>query len=179
MMCRALLATSLVAGAATAAYADPPRGGMTGGGMVGGGPATSERFTGTGAGFALAGHLGWLAAATDGRFGAEAQLIGSQTWYGGRAHVDGVLLGALRLYPVPRFAITFGLGVTAAENETDSFVAGGAAFAASAALELKRWRRSALSAQLLAYGGRFDDGDAGHLLIGIGIDAFGLSTPPR
>jgi|JI10StandDraft_1071094.scaffolds.fasta_scaffold03460_15 hypothetical protein len=179
MFGRALVASVLVASAATAAHADQRRGGMTGGAMVGGGPATSERFTGTGAGFALAGHLGWLAAATDGRFGAEAQLIGSQTWYGGRAHVDGVLLGALRLYPVARLAITFGLGVTAAENETESFVAGGAAFAASVGVELKRWRRSALSVQLLGYGGRFDDGDAGHLLVGIGIDAFGLSTPPR
>ena len=179
MMRRAIGATLALASAATAAHADQRRGGMTGGGMVGVGPATSERFTGTGAGFALAGHLGWLAAASDGRFGAEAQLIGSQTWLGGRTHVDGVLLGALRAYPVPRLAITFGLGVTAAENETDSFVAGGAAFAASVAVELKRWRRAALSVQLLGYGGRFDDGDAGHLIVGVGIDAFGLSTPPR
>ena len=84
-----------------------------------------------------------------------------------------VLIEALDLEFAP------GLGVTAAENETDSFVAGGAAFAASVAVELKRWRRAALSVQLLGYGGRFDDGDAGHLIVGVGIDAFGLSTPPR
>lgn len=179
MMRRAIGATLALASAATAAHADQRRGGMTGGGMVGGGVVEADSQPRRGAGVTLAAHLGWLAAASDGRLGVEAQLIGSEVWFGGGPHVDGVLVGAVRASPLPRITLTFGLGVTAAENETDSFVAGGAAFAASLGVELKRWRRAALSLQLLGYGGRFDDGDAGHLVIGVGVDGFGLSTPPR
>ncbi len=179
MMRRAIGATLALAGAATAAHAEPRRGGMTGGGMVGGGLVQSKAFGQPGLGVTLGAHLGWLAAGADGRLGAEVQLFGSQFRADSLADVDGVLVGALRAYPHRRVALTLGLGVTAAEDDTESFVAGGAAFAATAGVELNRWRRASLSLQVFSYGGRFDEGTWYHLGVGLGVDFYGLSTPPR